>query len=202
MKSVIKGIKKAFVSLLNDDTSDYPQTQITYNEVTSDVYRMSIYGLSSHPPVDSLAITFSPSCREDDPVSLIDDPLNRFKELKPGEVVVGNYDTKAQAFFDEAGNINITTKLGQQLIINAQDGRVEVNSGAIEIGSTGTISVDAVGNVEITAPTVQINGNLIVTGVVTGQTDVVGGPASTSLSTHTHTISGGSSAGTTSPPNP
>ncbi len=184
-------IKKAAVSFLIKDDTPYPRTQVTYNQVTKDAYRFSPYGISSHPPLDSLVVLLSPDGRPDDPVALIANPLGRFKDLEEGEVQAGN---------DLTGSfVKFRADKGVEWFV-AEDGDlvVTLTGGDASIDVTGNIDVTATGNVNITAPTVAITGNLTVTGTITGTIDVLGGPLSTSLSSHTHADP---LSGNTGPPN-
>lgn len=179
----LRWIIKAIVSLLVNDDSAYPRVQVTYNGKPTNALRMSLYGLSAHPPEDALAILLAPDGRLDDPVALVDDPLRRFKGLQRGEVVVGNYLTGSSVKFAADGSVEVSVADGGRLAINVPGGTVDLTSS---------------GNVNLTAPNVNVNGNLIVTGTITGQTDVLGGPLGTSLSTHTHPDP---VSGSTGPPN-
>lgn len=190
-------IRKAAISFLIGDDSNYPLTQVEYNGVPSNAQRMSVYGVSSHPPRGALAMLLAPSHRLDDPIAIIDDVINRFKPLLEGEVKIGSYITKASMYFKSDGSIDIDVPGQGNLNIDVVGGGITIN-----VGGTAGVNVVSSGNITLTCPTVAINGNLTVTGTITGTLDVLGGPLATSLSLHTHTITGGSSAGTTSAPNP
>ncbi len=183
MRALKHLIRRGILSLLLDDSSDYPLAQITYNGISTDAMRMGVYGVSSQPPLDSLAMVLSPFARLDDPVAVIDDVLGRFKGLKEGEVQLGNYITRSSVKFEEDGSITIDLPNGGDMKVALSDGDIIVDAGS--------------GDVTLTAGTTTINGDLIVTGTVTGQTEVVGGAGNVRLSQHQHVISGGSSAGTT-----
>jgi len=183
---MMRWIKKAIVSLLVDDATTYPRVQLSYNGVTTDAYRLTPYGLSSQPPTGALAVILSPDGRRDDPVALIANPLGRFKGLKEGEVQVGNEITGSFVKFNRENGLEAFVTAGGDLVVAVEAGNAEI---------------DVTGTVTITAPTVQVDGNLVVTGTITGQTDVLGGPASTSLISHTHNETG-TGGGVTGPPNP
>jgi hypothetical protein len=62
---------------------------------------------------------------------------------------------------------------------------------------TGAIvKMDSDGNISMTAPEITINGNLTVTGTIDATDEITSG--SITMTGHRHTITGGSSAGTTS----
>lgn len=173
------------LSLESNDQSDYPTAQFSKNGIATDALRWSPYGLSSNPPVNSLGLMLLPYGRSDSPVVISDLPLERFKPLKPGEVKLGNYLTKASLFFDEAGEIEITAKAGASVKITVSGGGdVEIEAGA--------------GNVSIAAATVAIDGDVTVTGTITATGDIVG--AGISVSTHTHPYLNGATPATTGTP--
>lgn len=66
------------------------------------------YGLMSNPPVNSLAIVWTAQGQESKQIGFADDPKNRpIKNLNPGEVVIGNYDSGSYIFFSKDGTIVI-----------------------------------------------------------------------------------------------
>lgn len=188
---MMRWIKKAVVSRLIKDDTAYPRTQVTYNGVATDAYRFAPYGISSHPPLDSLAILLSPDGRRDDPIALIADPLNRFKDLEEGEVLVGSPFTGSFVKFNKDQGVDWFVNDGGDLVVT-------VASGNATIDVIGDINVDATGNVNITAPTVAITGNLTVSGTIVATGEVTG--ATKALSTHTHNENG-TGGGVTGPPN-
>ena len=170
--------RRAVISLLNDDTSDDATVQCSYNGVATAVNRFSPYGLSANPPVNSKALIVYPSGRQDNPIAIADNQPKRFKELKEGEVQVGNYLTRASIKFDEDGNMIVAVPSGGKLT-------VETEGGDADITIAGGVNLTVTGDVKITAPTVAITGNLTVTGTVTATGDVIG--LLKSLATHIHT---------------
>lgn len=186
---MVRWIKKAIVSLIIGDDSAYPRTQVSYNGVTTDAYRFSPYGVSSHPPLDSLAVLLSADGRRDDPIALIANPIDRFKGLEEGEVQVGNDITGSSVKFRKDVGVEWTVAENGDLVVT-------LAAGDASIDVTGNIDVTATGNVNITAPTVAITGNLTVSGTIVAVGEVTG--ATKALSTHTHP---GDSGGNTGPPN-
>ena len=132
----MRWIKKAAVSLLIGDDSSYPRTQVTYNGVTTDAYRMSPYGLSSHPPVGSLAVLLSPDGRRDDPVALIADPLNRFKNLEEGEVEIGNDLTRTSIKFRKDKGLVLTVSPDGDLVVTVAGGNAAIASSTLRRGTS------------------------------------------------------------------
>lgn len=185
-------IRRAIVSLLTDDKGTYPLIQVKYNDIVSDALRLSPYGVCSNPPEKSIAYLLAPFNRVDEPAAIMDDVVNRFKELKEGEVQLGNYITRSSMKFLEDGSVSLTLPNGGDYILSVDDGQLSV-----DVPGDQGITINSGGNVDLTAPVVNIDGDLTVTGTVTGQTEVVGGVSNVRLSAHQHVISGGSSAGTT-----
>jgi len=173
MVSIRGLIRQCILSLIDGDGGKYPRAQITYNGATGNAMRFSPFGLYAQPKEGSLGLVLAPHGRIDQAAALFMEVNERFKDLQQGEVLVGNADTKAFIKFKEDGSIEVDTD--QKVTIRAASG-VEV---------TGDLTVA---------------GNVDVTGEVAATVDVKGGPAQTSLIGHTHTITGGSSAGTTTPP--
>ena len=86
-------VKQAYVSLVYEDKDPYPKVQISYNGRPKDAVRLGMYGFVSSPPKGSRSVCFSASGQESLIFALSDDYQNRFKDLKEGESVAGNYIT-------------------------------------------------------------------------------------------------------------
>lgn len=102
-------IKLAYVSLGSESDSNvaYPSVQITYHDIPRESLRASIYGLVSSPPKNSMALTFAAYGQESTLFSFSDDYINRFKGLKIGEVLTGNYSTGSYTYYDNNGNAKV-----------------------------------------------------------------------------------------------
>jgi len=168
---ILKRIRQAFVSLVSDDSEAHPKAQLTESGKTYEAIRLSVYGVCSNPPRDSNALVFAPSYGgEDIKYSISNDHRNRFKNLKEGEVVVGNYKTQARIFFDEDGNLNV----------NVPDGNL-----------TATVG----GKATLNATEVVINSDTTINGSLTTTGDISGGGKGTfteTVSAPSYTGSGGS----------
>jgi len=75
---------------------------------------------------------------------------------------------------------------------NVTAGALVTVSGLTALVTSGTTTITGTNNVAVLSPATTMSGTLVVTGLVTGGTTV--------LQSHVHTISSGSSAGTTTPP--
>jgi hypothetical protein len=97
-----------------------------------------------------------------------------------------NEDRTQKITLHDSGEITVDTP--NTLTINAPT--VQVNATEATVTASTSVTLDT--------PTTTITGNLNVTGVTTGSSGVFGGKT---VETHTHTITGGSSAGNTTGPN-
>lgn len=111
-------IKRAFTSANVEDSSTYPLIQLACNNKISEAERFSPYGLSSNPKVGSQGIVIKIGGKEEDKFFLSYDPLNRDKNLKPGEVSIGSPDTGSKIKFLENSNIEVYVKNELALTLN------------------------------------------------------------------------------------
>jgi len=191
MNKLINLIKMAVITQASSDGEDYPKTQASYNGKPTSVTRLSPYGICSNPPVKSIGLLFQVQGREGTKLGIFDYMKMRFKNLKPGELQIGNYLTQASIKFDEDGNI----------VINCPDANVTVNAAM-------SVTITAGTEIELTAPSVtinasgggvvngnlQINGNISMTGTSTAQDHISNGK---SFNTHVHggVLAGGANTG-------
>lgn len=124
-------VKRAYVSKTNADNSDYPLTQITYfGDKTADAERISPYGLYCNLPEDTAVLLFSVNSHQENKAIIGYAQKNRFKNLLPGEVVVGNIITNTFIKFDNEGNIEIQ---GQADININTTGKINLGTGGKQI---------------------------------------------------------------------
>lgn len=103
-------VKYGFVSLPGKDSLPRPISQITYYNKTAPFQVISPYGLSVNLPLDTKVVLFSINGHEENRAGIGFSQADRFKNLSPGEVVVGNPKTQAYVKFDKDGNIEIISK--------------------------------------------------------------------------------------------
>jgi hypothetical protein len=139
-------IKRAVVSLPGDDSGNVANTQVTYLGRTAQVEVIYPYGTAGKAPKDSSSIMLNIQAQEENRVIIEYRPTDRFKNLKPGEYVVGNQLTGAFVKFSENGDIEIDA------------GSANVNLTAANLNITGDVAV--VGNTAFTG-TVTANGKTI-----------------------------------------
>lgn len=167
-------IKRAVVSLNPADTGQYAISQVKWSSTNtaSNVQVITPYGHYYVAPTGSLALMFNVMGQEENRAAIIDDPANRFKDLKPGEVAVGSPKTRSVIKFLENGDIEITGKANQNINITGNvnltvGGNITVNAtGNMTSTIGGTLTANVTGNTTITSPLVTIDGELRVTGQV------------------------------------
>lgn len=174
-------IKQAVVSLVTDDTSPYPQGQATYNGKPTNHTRLSPYGLVSNPPKDSWVLLLSSMAQSAVKFGIASDMLRRIKGLKEGEC--GLYNTLTQSFIlllengdcsaDIKGNVlvnatgnltatidgDISATAGGDITANAPTG--DINASAENVNATATTEIN------LTAPLINLNGQVVSTGTMT-----------------------------------
>lgn len=162
-----------------DDKSDYPTMQVKYlKDVIKIVQKLGIYGVCSNPPKGSNGILFPILGSDSNIACLADDIKNRFRDLKEGELVLGNYLTNAFIKFN-------------------QDGGIEIHAKYISLNAENDITESAK-STSILNP-VTITNNVTVSKKVTATEDVLGGGIS--LKNHTHNYNPGPGSATpTEPP--
>lgn len=139
-------IKRATVSRPGDDSGNVSNTQVTYLGRTAQVEVIYPYGTAGKAPKDSSSIMLNIQAQEENRVIIEYRPTDRFKNLKPGEYVVGNQLTGAFVKFSENGDIEIDA------------GSANVNLTAANLNITGDVAV--VGSTAFTG-TVTANGKSI-----------------------------------------
>jgi hypothetical protein len=182
-------IKRAIVTRPTDDVGEYAIAQVKWlTGKTGNAEVIHPYGLSSYAPVGSLALMFNVMGHESNRAAIINNPKIRFRELKEGEVAIGNFLTRSNIKFSENGDIEITGVADQNITIAGDSnlivtgnnnvtvaGNCTINaSGNVNITSGGNTSLTAAnlsatisGSTDITSPTVNVTGAITATGDVT-----------------------------------
>lgn len=144
--------KFGFVSQTNDDSSNLPYVQVQYfDEKTINSVMTFPYGMSAMPPVETMLVMKNICGQEDNSVCMPFATKERFKNLKPGEVIIGSPVSKAQVKFLADGSVEILSGSSVSTSIKLlANGGVEIN-GATEIKLTCPTAVS------LTAPVTSIN---------------------------------------------
>lgn len=117
------------------------------------------YGLSGVAPRGSTLLTMAINANKQNSCAIPTYPQERRRDMKEWEFATGNYETKAETFYDEDGNVNVLAPNGNVNIITANN----VNVTCVNLVA------NASGQTTITSPTITLNGNVVVTGSATLQ---------------------------------
>ena len=170
----ITWLKKAFVSLVNDDTSAYPTMQAQYSGKPSTVVRLSPYGLESNPPKGAFCLLLSPNGQAAGKFAISADFLKRYKGLREGEAVLYNTLTQSYTIMREDGSIESKSSVK----IRMEAPIIEIVGDIVHTGSQSTSE-------SITAAD-----------TVTGATEVIFGTTTCSGHVHSGVQTGGDDTGT------
>jgi phage gp45-like len=146
---LIKNLFKIAKLLSVDDSGALQFATVTTLGKTQKVLMLKPYGLMSSPPVDSIVGLWSQQGQESNGIGIADDPKNRpIKDMKTGEVALGNYATGNFVYFDSDGSTQV---------YSAKD-LIETITGDVLATITGAISATVTGNVAINAAGFALNG--------------------------------------------
>jgi len=145
-------IKYGAVSQQTDDTTPAQKVQVRTQSVERECLALYPYGFFANAPKGALAVLLNLNGQEDNKVGMpfipqeeFEGEEGRFKDLQPGEVLVGNLLTRAFVKFDRDGHII-----------------VEAN-GDVEVTATGDVSVSA-GDVIIQAENAIVDADSVLLG--------------------------------------
>lgn len=102
-------IKRAVLTRPADDSKDYSVAQIKYFSKVAKCEMISPYGLFVNAPIDSHLIVWNFNGNEENKGGMAYLHADRYKNLKPGEVQVGNPFHGNYVKFDNDGNVLINT---------------------------------------------------------------------------------------------
>ena len=153
MANLPTATKRARITKPDKDEGNYHVAQVDYMGKVCDVEIVTPYGLYSNTPADGVAIIWNVQGQEENRVGFSNTPKTRFKNLKPGEVVVGSPQTLSNAAFMTDGSIVVTGKNNTVVTVDA--------SGNITMTVGGDFTMNATGDVIINGATIQLNGNSV-----------------------------------------
>jgi len=134
-------VKIAYVTISDDDSGIDSISQVEFLGKPTNAANVIPYGLSANPPTGTTMLIFSSGGSSQNLIGVPYSTENRFRNLKAGEVAVGNFMTKAKIFFDENGGVvmnvgkdggTIQLENDNGYIMLADDGKVTIN-GHLEV---------------------------------------------------------------------
>ena len=182
-------IKIAYISLPVDDSNERQILNVSYHGKQVRALNIQPYGHSFNPTSEDTAVAlFNIACNDSNTFAICTNYTKRFKNLKPGEVRTGNFETGSSVFYSKDGNIAIEAK-GDSIVM-------KVGTATLKLTETQLIS-----SVPFSAPDYTNTGGgsaKFSAGIDMGGQDVIniGGNGTTSA-THIHVDSEG---GDTTPP--
>jgi len=165
--STTSSVKRAKISRVAKDEGNYHVAQVNYMGKACDVEILTPYGLYSSLPADALAIIWNVQGQEENRVGIGNTPKTRYKQLKPGEVVVGSPLMETKMEFLTDGVVKITAKNNATVTID-KDGNIAVTTdGKLDITAKedmtltteGDFTLTATGDVKIDGATIELNGS-------------------------------------------
>jgi phage gp45-like len=162
---------RSVITIAGTDDEPLRRQQISYHGKAQMAEIWAPYGFTYNIPPDSLCAHTLINGDSGAILVFPDDPINRIKNLKSGEVVIYSPVTTTQAFFKENGDLHITTNgdngdllftVKKDLTIVVAGDTTITTAGVTKIDTTGQTDIIAGGDVNITATgAVNITGSTI-----------------------------------------
>ena len=150
--------KRGYITRPSTDKDKYHTAQASYHGQVADIEVITPYGVYSTLPLDSQVLVWNVNGVEENRVAIGNTPPVRFKNLKPGEVVVGSPQTLSNAFFKTDGSIIITGKNNAVVTISPEGNITIAAGGTLAITSVGEMNITAGGTMALVAPLITLNG--------------------------------------------
>ncbi len=158
-------IRRCFVSGGSVDDKDYQTAQVSaYGKpVNADV--LNLYGIASNVPENAPGVLFLTNAQEDNRFAILgNSPEWRPRNLKSGELVIGNFITGDVVRFLETGieivgNKDLDVNITGNVNVNVT-GETTINStGNVSVNTSGVLDVLASSTINLTAPNVNCTVN-------------------------------------------
>lgn len=178
-------IKYAVISSLND----YGDIQTATAKALGKTQKVAVvppYGLISVPPDGTLVLTYNLQGQESNQAAFAFETKKRIKGFQSGSTGIENYETQDHVLLHPDGSMHINSATGSTIEITA--------AGGIEIKSINGVLIESPDGLEVTG-NVNIDGNLDVTGTITGTPGI-------DLVTHVHSDPQGGVTGEPQSPPP
>jgi phage gp45-like len=166
-RDVTSSVKRAKLSRTSSDDGNYHVAQVNYMGKVCDVELLTPYGLYSNLPEDGIATIWNVQGQEENRVGIGNTPKTRYKNLLPGEVVVGSPLAETKMEFLAEGVVKITGKNNCIITIDKDgnismttDGTLDVSSkGNLSMSTEGDMTLAADGDITIDGTTIELNGS-------------------------------------------
>lgn len=155
-------IKRAIITKGGDDDTARPVQQLEYFGKTSEAEIIFPYGMHANLPKDSILVVFPILNQTSNHVALGGLPNERI-QVEEGEVVFFHPLTKAKIHFKKDGNIEI----------DALEKDIKINCNNASITAQGDVNLTASGELNVDAPTTNWTGNIVLTGDITQDGNIV-----------------------------
>ena len=160
-------VKRAKLSRASKDTGNYHVAQVNYMGKACDVEILTPYGLYSNLPEDGVAVIWNVQGQEENRVGIGNTPKTRYKQLNPGEVVVGSPLMETKMEFLNEGVIKITGKNNAVVTVDSEgnismttDGTLSISSkDDMTISTEGDLAISSDGDMTIDGSTIELNGS-------------------------------------------
>ena len=153
--------KRATLTKVSKDDSNYHIAQVDYLGKVCDVELITPYGLYSSLPLDGTVTLWNVQGQEENRVGIGNTPELRYKDLKPGEVVVGSPQTKSNAKFLTDGSIVITGKTNTVITVDTNGNVTIVGGGTLGISSVGDMTIASQAKIIMTGTAIELNGDAV-----------------------------------------
>lgn len=161
---IANGTRIASLSLVPDESGNVQQMQLQFNdlETRDQIPSAQFYGYASSPLVGAKAIVFSPAGDTGGGVVLnTHDPRYRPTGMAAGEVML--YDNQGQKVY-VAGDGSIRISAGHKVVVTC-DTEMDVTAPTVNVNASSQVNINSTA-VTINAPNITLIGTVEVTGVL------------------------------------
>ena len=187
-------IKQAKTTNASPDSAPFPLVQVAYLvDRVSDAAMAYPDGHHGNPKTGTPCLLINIAGDEGNQYVIPLSAKNRPKGLKETEQIFGNFEIESTIFFDEEGNIVVTSV--KDLIADITGNVTATVGGNVSATISGTLTANVTGNTTLTTPLLTINGNVQVNGQINSTGDQIAGTISQKTHLHGGVTTGGSNTG-------
>ena len=126
-------IKLGRITNPGDDSGLDAVSQCEYMGKVTNAAMFLPYGISAKAPNDSLLLIFSAGGSSQNSAAIPLSAENRFRDLKDGELKIGNLVSKCFIHFKENGAIQIKAGTGDAVVDINENGEIAINGGTEKV---------------------------------------------------------------------